>query len=70
MGSGGGSVGRVVALGARGPQLESSHWQTFILDIFLFTVNSIEKSKIQKKRPRMAQLIKKLCSTLLSSTPL
>ena len=33
-GSGCGSVGRAVASNARGPRFESSHWQTFILNIY------------------------------------
>ena len=56
VGSGCGSVGTAVTSGARGPRFESSHWQTFISDIYLLTVNSIEKTKIKKKRPRMAHL--------------
>ena len=47
--SGCGSVGRAVASDARGPQFKSSYWQTFISDIYLFTVNSIEKTKIKIK---------------------
>ena len=54
MGRGGGSVGRAVALDARGPRFESSHQQTFISDIYLYTVNCFEKPKIKEKRPRMA----------------
>ena len=34
MGSGGGSVGRVVASNSRGPRFESSHRQKFILNIY------------------------------------
>ena len=34
-----GSVGRAVASDARGPQFKSSLRQTFISDIYLFTVN-------------------------------
>ena len=34
MGSGGGSVGRVVASNSRGPRFESSHRQVFILNIY------------------------------------
>ena len=49
MGSGCGSVGRVVALNTRDPQFESSHRHNF------FTIKSIEnfveKTKIKKKRP-------------------
>ena len=36
------------------PLFESSHWQTFISDIYLCTVNVIEETKINKKRPRMS----------------
>ena len=39
LGSGCGSDGRAVASDARGPQFELSHRQTFISDIYLFTVN-------------------------------
>ena len=54
IGSGCDSVGRAVASDARGLWFESSHLQTFISDIYLFTVNCIEKTKIKKKRPGMA----------------
>ena len=61
MGSGCDSVGRAVASDDRGLQFESSHRQTFLKDIYLITVNSIEKSKIKKKRPGMAHFfLKKL----------
>ena len=43
-----GSVGGMVASDARGPRFESSHRQTFILDIYLFTVNCVEKKKMKK----------------------
>ena len=59
MGSGCGSVGRAVASNNRGPQFESSHRQTFISDIYLFTVSCIEKTK---KRTRGQEwLIFKCC---------
>ena len=52
VGSGCGSVGRVVTSDARGPLFDSSHWQllypTFIC--VLSTVG-IEKTKIKKERP-------------------
>ena len=48
--SGCGSVGRAVASDT-GLRFESSPWQTFISDIYLFTVVCIEKTKIKKKRP-------------------
>ena len=59
VGSGCGSVGRVVASDAKGPRFESSHRQTLISDIYLYTVNYIEKTKIKKKRPGMAHFLKK-----------
>ena len=34
LGSGGGSVGRVVATNTTGLRFESSHWQKFILNIY------------------------------------
>ena len=57
LGSGCGSVGRAVASNTRGPRFESSYWQTFILDICLFSEKCIEKTKIKKKMPRMAHLL-------------
>ena len=54
LGSGCGAVGRAVASDARGPWFESSNRQTFILDIYLFTVNCIEMTKIN--RPGMAHI--------------
>ena len=50
MGSGCGSVGRAVASDTRDPRFESDHNQ------ILLSVNWIEKMKIKKKEPRMAQL--------------
>ena len=58
-GSGGGSVGRAVASNARGPRFESSHRQSFLLDIYLFTIKYIEKTKIKKKRGREWPIFKK-----------
>ena len=46
-----GSIGRAVAFDTRGPHFESSHWQTLN---YLYTVNSIEKTKIKKKMLGMA----------------
>ena len=46
-----GSVGGVVASDARGPRFESSHRQTFILDIYLLTVNCIEMTKRGREWP-------------------
>ena len=60
MGSGCDTVGRAVASNARGPGFESSHRQTFISDIYLFTVNCIEKTKIKKKRPGKNLIVGKL----------
>ena len=51
--------GRAVASDSRGPQFESSHWQTF--KIHIFTANCIEKTKIKKKRPGIAHLKNKHC---------
>ena len=55
MGSGSGSVGRAVASNTRSPWFEASHRQkidwTFV---YLFTINCIEKMKINKKRPGRA----------------
>ena len=44
-----GSVGGAVASDARGLRFESSHWQTFISDIYLFTVNCIEIGENKEK---------------------
>ena len=59
MGSGSGSVGRAVAADARGPRFESSHWLTFISDIYSITVNCIEKTKINKKEAGIGPFFKK-----------
>ena len=53
LGSGCGSVGRVVASNTRGPRFESSNRQDFIMNIF--TVNCWKVEKKRKKRPGMAQ---------------
>ena len=45
----------MVASDVRDLRFQSSHRQTFISDIF-FTVNSIDKTKIKKKRTGMAHL--------------
>ena len=47
------SVGRAVASNFRGPRFESSHWQKYIFNIYC-----IEKTKIKKKMPRMANFFK------------
>ena len=52
---GSGLVGRPVASDTRGPRFESSHWQNLL---WTFTVNCTVKTKIKKKRPRMAHLKK------------
>ena len=60
MGSGCGSVGRAVAFDTRGPRFNSSHQQNFIEHLFvnLFINKCIEKTKINKKRPKMAHFFK------------
>ena len=64
-----GSVGRAVASDARGLWFESSHRQTFILDIYLLTVHCIEKTKRKrKKRPEMAHFIIKKKDYQLSTS--
>ena len=63
--SGCGSVGRAVASNARCPRFETCHRQTFITDIHLFTVNCIEKTKIKKKRPRIAHFLNKYILRIL-----
>ena len=47
MGSGCGSVGRVVALDIRGPRFESSLQRYFLTNIF--TLLTVEKTKIEKR---------------------
>ena len=59
-GSGGGSVGRAVTSNARGPRFESSHRQSFLLDIYLFTIKYIEKTKIKKKEAENGPFLKKI----------
>ena len=63
MGSGCGSVGRLVASDSRGPQFESSHLQNLY---WIFTVTCIEKAKIKKKGVWNGSIskIEKICSTL------
>ena len=59
-GSGCGSVGRAVASNTRGPQFKSSHRQNLYWTfVYLFTINCIEKTKINKKRLRMAHFFLK-----------
>ena len=50
-GSGGGSVGRVVASNTKDPLFESSHRQNFINQLY---IKNTEKMKIKRKRPVMA----------------
>ena len=57
LGSGCGSVGRVVARDTRGPRFHSSHQQNFIEHLLI--INCIEKTKINKKRLGMAHFLKK-----------
>ena len=57
MGSGCGSVGRAVALDARGPRFDSSHSQNFIEHLFI--INCIEKTKINIKEAGNGPLFKK-----------
>ena len=57
MGSGCGAVGRVVASNTRDPRFESSHRQYYLLSTLL--KNFIEKTKIKKMSPGMAQFLKK-----------
>ena len=45
----------VVASNTRGPQFESSHQEIILLWAFLLL--TIEKTKINKKRPGMARLL-------------
>ena len=47
MGSGWGSVDRMVASDTRGPRFKSSHQQI----LYLLTANCIEKTKVNQKRP-------------------
>ena len=56
MGSGCGSVDSAVTSETRGPQFESSHWQTLY---YLFTVIIIEKTKIKEagSNPNSVQLL-------------
>ena len=44
-------VAQLVASDTRGPLFEFSHRQTFISEIYLVTINCIEKTKIKKKTP-------------------
>ena len=48
------SVGRAVTLDTRGPQFESSHHK-ILYRIFILML-TVEKAKVNKKRPEMAHL--------------
>ena len=63
LGSGCGSVGRVVTSYTRGPRFESSHRQKFIEH--LFTVNYIEKT-YKRKRGREWPIFLKKKPTIVS----
>ena len=56
MGSGCGSVGRVIASKSRGPVISKNIYWTI-------TVNCIEKTKINKKRPKIAHFLKRVLHT-------
>ena len=56
LGSGCGSVGWAVASNSKGPQFESSHLQTFILNIYC---QLCEKTKIKKRGREWPTFIKK-----------
>ena len=56
MGSGCGSVGRVVASDTNGPWFEPCHWQMFK---HLFTVNCVLKRRKKKKEAGNAHFLKK-----------
>ena len=70
MGSGCGSVGRAVVSDARGPQFKSSHqpnlYWTFI---YLFTINCIEKTKINKEAGNGPLFFKKKWETKMAISP-
>ena len=51
LGSGCGLVGTDVVSHFRGPRIESSHWENFIMNMF-----SVGKTKIKKKMPETANL--------------
>ena len=54
MASGCGSIGKAVASNTRGPRFKSSHRQNlYWIFVYLFIINSIEKTKINKKRPEL-----------------
>ena len=71
VGSGCGSVGRVVASITRGPLFKSSHWQNLYRT--LFSVKCIEKDKNKEKRPGMAhfsrffRILQPLCYEIMHS---
>ena len=54
MGSGCGSVGRMVESDTRGHRFKSRHYTFY--KVHLFAVSFIEKTKIKKKRLKMAKV--------------
>ena len=56
-GNSSGSVERAVASDTRGPQFESSHWQTLKLNMFLLLSVGKTKIKKKKKKPWITQLL-------------
>ena len=58
MGSVCGSVGRVVASNSRGPQFESSHQKTFILNIYLLSTVLKRRKKKSKRGQELLCYIK------------
>ena len=59
LGSGCGSVGRVVNSDSKGLQFKSSQWQKFIYMEHLFIVNCVLKRRKKEKNPGMAHFFKK-----------
>ena len=49
-----------MASDSRGPRFQSSHQQTFVSDIYLFTINCIEKMKMKKKWPGIAHYLENI----------
>ena len=62
MRSGSDSAGRVVTSETRGPRFESSYRRFFTQNTNLPIVNSIEKTKIKKKRPFKKNVWKPFCA--------
>ena len=67
-GSGWGSVGRAVASNTRGPQFESSHWQTFKSDILLVYGHLFWKDENKEKEagngPFFERVLKLSCRAI------